>query len=87
MCVPMFYLCTCVSIYIYRYIYIKYIISKYIPALSPPTMPFEAAPPEQFTLRPVEVFGAFDAGSVCTMAVTSFLAALKLNIPRREEGS
>jgi hypothetical protein len=50
-------------------------------------MSFEAAPPEQFTLRPVEVVGAFDAGSVWAMAVTSFFATLKLNISRRKEGN
>ena len=72
--------------YIYIYIY-TYIIYTYIPALSPPAMSFEAAPSEQFTLRPVEVFGAFDAGSVLTMAVTSFFATLKLNIPARKEGN
>jgi hypothetical protein len=47
-------------VYVYIYIYI-YIIYTYIPALSPPAVPFEAAPPEQFTLRLVEVFGAFGA--------------------------
>ena len=82
------YICICVSLCKNRCLYTyKYITNIYIPALSPPATPFDAVPPEPFSLRLVEVFGTFDAGSVWTMAVISFLATLKLNISRRKEGN